>query len=126
MFRSNFRIVTIRRDGSIYPTLNMSAPLDHSTPVRQTTNRTTVRDLSPQEVQEGTQQRTNNLAYLQQMMGSSSESPLVAQEQSIRSWSAGSHTQVSEVIEDLPVDEEEVATEEDVSTLNQISPLPTG
>jgi len=56
-------------------------------------------------------------------MGSSSESPLVAQEQSIHSLS-GSRTQESEVVEELP--EHEEGSEEDVSTLNQISPLPTG
>jgi len=116
--RSNFRIVTIRRDGSIQPTFNVPIPLSHSTPVR-----TTVRDMTPQEMQAEEPERS--FTHFQQVMGSSSESPLVAQEQTIHS-SSGTRTQLSEVVEDLPEDVEASAEEEDVSTLNQISPLPTG
>jgi hypothetical protein len=55
-------------------------------------------------------------------MGSSSESPLIAQEQSIHSISENDVPQPkSQTVEDLAPE-----SEEDVSTLNQISPLPTG
>ena len=59
------------------------------------------------------------------VMGSSSDSPLVVQEQSVHSSNAGGVARVSEIVEDLP-DQSGHVSDEDVSTLNQISPLPTG
>jgi hypothetical protein len=103
----------------------MPYPLDHSTPVHRSAGRTTVRDLEPQE-DEQQERNTRRLerGHFQQVMGSSTESPLIVAEQSIRS---SNETRVSEVVEDLPEDDDvDQPTEEDVSTLNQISPLPTG
>jgi hypothetical protein len=103
----------------------MPNPLDHSTPVHRSAGRTSVRDLEPHEEEEGGNTRRIERGHFQQVVGSSTDSPLIAAEQSIRSSNG---TRISEVIEDLPTggDEDDQPTEEDVSTLNQISPLPTG
>lgn len=116
-------MMSVGRDGSIQPTFNMPYPLDHSTPVYRRGDRTTIRDLEPQEERQENNTRRIERGHLQQM-GSSTESPLIAAEQSIRS---SNETRVSEVVEDLAeeVDNDDQPTEEDVSTLNQISPLPT-
>lgn len=118
----------------------MPYPLNQPAPGRQPT---TIRDLAPQEDDEGTFHVGQNPSSFQRMVGSSSESPLAAQEQSIISSNA-SRTRVSDVAENLleeKANDEKSGTEEeeDVSTLvvfnktsiisefqNQISPLPTG
>ncbi|KAI6174965.1 hypothetical protein M3Y97_00979600 [Aphelenchoides bicaudatus] len=74
---SNYRLVTIGRDGSVQPTYNMPNPLDQSTPVYRSGGRTTIRDLDLQDVDMEEERNTRRLSHghFQQVMGSSTDSP---------------------------------------------------
>ncbi|KAI6203964.1 hypothetical protein M3Y94_00617900 [Aphelenchoides besseyi] len=121
-----FRMNTFNRDGSVCgpnvrSTYNSPFILEQSTPVRKSPS---VREAMPSDSVPANRQRSTSGSHL--VLGSSSESPLIVQEESVQS-STGTEVKprIADIAEDL-IDHSEELTEEDVSTLNQISPLPTG
>ncbi|KAI6179817.1 hypothetical protein M3Y98_00651800 [Aphelenchoides besseyi] len=121
-----FRMNTFSRDGSVCApnvrsTYNSPFILEHSTPVRKSPS---VREAVPSDLAPANRQQSTSGSHL--VLGSSSDSPLIVQEESVQSSTKTEvKPRIADIAEDL-VDQSEELTEEDVSTLNQISPLPTG